>query len=56
LQGLTNAAVRDARFNTAADVVFVDLRGLSPADAAHVMTSIRIRASGALNPITFLYP
>lgn len=35
-QGLANAAIKDAKFNTATKALFVDLRGLSAADNALV--------------------
>jgi hypothetical protein len=54
VQGLANAAINDALYNTATKALFVDLRGLGPAAASQVQSLIGAGASGSTKQIFFL--
>jgi hypothetical protein len=54
VQGLANAAIKDAKFNTATNALFVDLRGLSAADKALVRQLVEQDTAGARKIIQFL--
>ncbi|MHB9068435.1 MAG: RHS repeat-associated core domain-containing protein [Pirellulaceae bacterium] len=53
-QGLAAAAIKDARFNTATKVLFVDLRGLSVVDNALVRKLVIEGTTGVTKIIHFL--
>jgi hypothetical protein len=54
VEGLANAAIMDARFNTATNALFVDLRGLSALQASRVRSLVESGTSGILKAIFFL--
>jgi hypothetical protein len=54
VKGLANAAIKDAKFNTATNALFVDLRGLSAADKALVRQLVTKGAVGTRKIIRFL--
>lgn len=53
-EGLANAALKDVRFNSATNAVFVDLTGLSPADAAAVKATVNAGTTGASKSVILL--
>lgn len=53
-QGLANAAIKDAKFNTATSALFVDLRGLSATDNALVRQLVTQGTVGVKKLIQFL--
>jgi hypothetical protein len=53
-QGLANAAIKDAKFNTATNALFIDLRGLSAADRALVRQAVMQGTAGVKKTIHFL--
>jgi len=53
-EGLAKAAIKDARFNTATNALFVDLRGLSSEAAAQVRSLVNAGTKGISKRITFL--
>ncbi len=54
VEGLANAANKDARFNTFTNALFVDLRGLSAAQRSMVRTLVKAGTSSAKKGISFL--
>ena len=53
-RGLANAAIKDAKFNTATNALFIDLRGLSSADKALVRQLVNEGTEGLKKIIRFL--
>jgi hypothetical protein len=53
-QGLANAAIKDAKFNTATKGLFIDLRGLSPAAKVQVRQAVEQGTQGVHKTIRFL--
>jgi hypothetical protein len=53
-EGLAEAAIRDVRFNTATNALFIDLRGLPSQAAARVKTLVGQGTAGASKPVHFL--
>ena len=53
-RGLANAAIKDAKFNTATNALFIDLRGLSAADKALVRQLVNQGTAGSKKIIQFL--
>jgi hypothetical protein len=54
VEGLANAAIKDAKFNTATKALFVDLRGLSDAHAGLVRSRVGAGTAGTTKQIFFL--
>jgi len=54
VEGLAQAAIKDARFNTATNAVFVDLTGLTAQQAAIVKSMVNVGTAGASKSIFFL--
>lgn len=53
-RGLANAAIKDAKFNTATKALFIDLRGLSQADKVLVRKLVTEGTANSKKIIQFL--
>lgn len=54
VQGLIDSVVKDLAHNTATKALFVDLAGLSAADAARVQAAVQAAAAGASKKVFYL--